>query len=175
MANHGEIALRSRRGRGILGATVLASGMAFLDSTVVNVALPTLGRELGASMAGLQWVVDAYLLSLSAFVLLGGSVGDVLGRKRSFLAGVVAFALTSALCGVASSLAFLCVARALQGAAAALLVPNSLALVKDSMRPDDQCSKRPSRGSSRSGRTAAARSGRCTTISPLIAASASPS
>ncbi|HZR07634.1 MAG TPA: DHA2 family efflux MFS transporter permease subunit [Myxococcales bacterium] len=138
MANHGGVALRSRAGRGILGATVLASGLAFLDSTVVNVALPTLGRELGASTAGLQWVVDAYLLSLSAFVLLGGSLGDVLGRKRSFLAGVIAFAVTSGLCGVASSIGVLCFSRALQGAAAALLVPNSLALVKDSMRAQDQ-------------------------------------
>ena len=108
MANHGGVALRSRAGRGILGATVLASGLAFLDSTVVNVALPTLGRELGASTAGLQWVVDAYLLSLSAFVLLGGSLGDVLGRKQSFLAGVIAFAVTSGLCGFASSIGVLC-------------------------------------------------------------------
>ena len=69
-------ALHSPRGRGILVATALASGMAFLDGTVVNVALPTLGRELGASLSGLQWVVDAYLLTLSAFILLGGSLGE---------------------------------------------------------------------------------------------------
>lgn len=138
MASSSEVSLRSPTGRAILTATVLASGMAFLDSTVVNVALPTLGRDLGASMAGLQWVVDAYLLSLSALVLLGGSLGDVYGRKRSFLAGVVAFALTSALCGFASSIGMLCLSRALQGAAAAVLVPNSLALLKESLRADDQ-------------------------------------
>src|SRR5207237_7520605 len=106
-------ALHSPRGRGILVATALASGMAFLDGTVVNVALPTLGRELGASLSGLQWVVDAYLLTLSAFILLGGSLGDVLGRSRIFLAGTLAFAATSALCGVAGTLAMLCWARAL--------------------------------------------------------------
>ncbi|MFL5301689.1 MAG: DHA2 family efflux MFS transporter permease subunit, partial [Anaeromyxobacteraceae bacterium] len=132
------LALRSPRGRGVLVATVLASGMAFLDGTVVNVALPTLGRELGASMSGLQWVVDAYLLTLSALLLLGGSLGDVLGRKRMFLAGTVAFAATSALCGLAPSLPFLAVTRALQGAAAALLVPGSLAILKSSIRREDQ-------------------------------------
>jgi EmrB/QacA subfamily drug resistance transporter len=112
--------------------------MAFLDGTVVNIALPAVGRELHASMAGLQWVVDAYLLTLSAFVLFGGSLGDALGRRRIFIAGVVTFAATSALCGLAPSLVLLCVARALQGAAAALLVPNSLALVKASFRDEDQ-------------------------------------
>lgn len=137
-ANEAGAALRSRRGRGILAATVLASGMAFLDGTVVNIALPMLGREVHASMAGLQWVVDAYLLTLSAFVLFGGSVGDALGRKRTFIAGVVAFAATSALCGLAPTVILLCVARALQGAAAALLVPNSLALVRASFRAEDQ-------------------------------------
>jgi EmrB/QacA subfamily drug resistance transporter len=131
-------ALHSPRGRGILAATVLASGMAFLDGTVVNVALPTLGRELGASMSGMQWVVDAYLLTLSAFILLGGSLGDVLGRSRVFLAGTLAFAATSALCGLAGTLAMLCWARALQGMASALLVPSSLAILKSSIRARDQ-------------------------------------
>ena len=131
-------ALHSPRGRGILVATALASGMAFLDGTVVNVALPTLGRELGASLSGLQWVVDAYLLTLSAFILLGGSLGDVLGRSRIFLAGTLAFAATSALCGVAGTLAMLCWARALQGMASALLVPSSLAILKSSIRAADQ-------------------------------------
>jgi MFS family permease len=79
-----EIALHTARGRRVLLATVLGSGMAFLDSTVVNVALPALGRELGASIAGLQWTIDAYLLTLTAFLLLGGSLGDMLGRRRVF-------------------------------------------------------------------------------------------
>jgi EmrB/QacA subfamily drug resistance transporter len=138
MAQPGDIALRSARGRGILAATVLASGMAFLDATVVNVALPTVGRELGASVAGLQWIVDAYALTLSAFVLLGGTLGDVLGRRRVFIAGTLSFAATSAMCAVAPTLPALCAARALQGVAAALLVPGSLAILKSSLRPDDQ-------------------------------------
>jgi EmrB/QacA subfamily drug resistance transporter len=132
------VPLRSRRGRGILGATALASGMAFVDATVVNVAAPALGRALGASVSGLQWVVDAYLLTLSAFLLLGGSLGDVFGRKRVFLAGVSAFAATSALCALAPTLATLVAARALQGAAAALLVPGSLAILRSSVRAEDQ-------------------------------------
>ncbi len=132
------VPLRSRRGRGILAATVLASGMAFVDATVVNVALPTLSRALGASVSGLQWIVDAYLLTLAAFLLLGGSLGDVLGRRRVFLAGAAAFAATSVLCALAPSLVALVVARALQGAAAALLVPGSLAILKSSVRAEDQ-------------------------------------
>src|SRR5438552_5249668 len=131
-------ALHSPRGRGILAATVHASGMVFLDGTVVNVALPTLARELVASLSGLQWVVDAYLLTLSAFSLLGGTLGDVIGRSRVFLAGTLAFGATSALCGVAGTLAMLCWARALQGVAAALLVPSSLAILKSSIRAEDQ-------------------------------------
>ena len=138
MAYPGDISLRSGRGRGILVATVLASGMAFLDGTVVNVAFPTIGRELGATVAGLQWIVTAYALTLSAFVLLGGSLGDVLGRKRVFIAGTLAFAATSAACGAAPSLTVLWLARALQGVAAALLVPGSLAILKNCFRPEDQ-------------------------------------
>ena len=82
------VRLQSAHGRGILLATVLGSGVAFLDTTVVNVALPTLGRELHAGMAGLQWTVDAYLLTLSALLLLGGSLGDVFGYRRMFVLGL---------------------------------------------------------------------------------------
>ena len=89
------VALRSARGRGVLLATVLGSGVAFLDSTVVNVALPVLGRELHAGIAGLQWTVDAYLLTLTALLLLGGSLGDALGRGKMFVAGLAWFALAS--------------------------------------------------------------------------------
>src|SRR5438132_10408052 len=122
MGSDQEAALHSPRGRGILAATVLASGMAFLDGTVVNVALPTLGRELGASMSGLQWVVDAYLLTLSAFILVGGSLGDVIGRSRVFLAGTLAFAATSALCGLAGTLDMHFCARSLTGRASTHVV-----------------------------------------------------
>lgn len=132
------LALSSPRGRGVLLATVLASGMAFLDGTVVNVALPTIGRELGASTSGLQWTVDAYLVTLTALLLLGGSLGDALGRRQIFLAGTLAFAATSALCGLAPTISTLCAARALQGVAAALVVPGSLAILKSSFRREDQ-------------------------------------
>ncbi|BDG10602.1 MFS transporter [Anaeromyxobacter paludicola] len=130
--------LRSARGRGVLAATVLASGMAFLDTTVVNVALPSIARELHAGLAGLQGVVDAYLLTLSSLLLLGGALGDLLGRRAVFAAGVALFAVTSALCGLAPTLPVLWLARALQGCAAALLVPGSLAIVRGSFAAEEQ-------------------------------------
>ena len=126
------VAYASRRGRGVLLVSVLGSGMAFLDSTAVNVALPALGRELGAGLTGLQWAVDAYLLTLSALVLAGGALGDAYGQRRIFLLGVAAFTLTSVLCGLAPSISTLALARAAQGAGAALLVPSSLALLRTS-------------------------------------------
>src|SRR5215469_4709782 len=98
------IQLKAPAGRWVLLATVLGSGMAFLDSTVVNVALPSIGRHLGASLAGLQWTVSAYTLTLAGLILLGGSLGDHLGRRRIFLIGVTWFALMSALCGAAPSI-----------------------------------------------------------------------
>jgi EmrB/QacA subfamily drug resistance transporter len=124
--------LHSAQGRGLLLATVLGSGVAFLDTTVVNVALPTLGRELHAGMAGLQWTIDAYLLTLSALLLVGGSLGDLFGRRRIFVLGLAWFAAASAACGFAASTAWLIAARAVQGAGAALLVPGSLAILRES-------------------------------------------
>jgi EmrB/QacA subfamily drug resistance transporter len=110
--------------------------MAFLDTTAVNVALPTLERELGSGLAGLQWTVDAYLLTLSAFLLLGGSLGDLFGQRRMFVLGVVSFALSSAACGLMSSILGLSLARALQGVGAAILVPGSLAVLRTSIAED---------------------------------------
>jgi EmrB/QacA subfamily drug resistance transporter len=115
--------------RWVLAATVLGSTMAFIDSTVVNVALPVMQRELRASVADAQWIVDAYLLVLSALILAGGSLGDRLGRVRMFATGVVLFASASIWCGAAPSAMQLIVARAVQGAGAALLVPASLAII----------------------------------------------
>src|ERR1700726_1967035 len=92
------IRLNEPAGRWVLLATVLGSSMVLLDSTVVNVALPTIGRHLGASLGGLQWTVTAYILTLAALILLGGSLGDRAGRRKVFLAGVIWFALASALC-----------------------------------------------------------------------------
>src|SRR5258708_23541258 len=112
--------LNERAGRWVWLATVLGSRRAFLDATVVNVALPTMGRNLGASLGGLQWTVTAYTLSLAGLILLGGALGDRLGRRRIFLVGVVWFALASALCGLAPSIGVLIAARALQGIGGAL-------------------------------------------------------
>src|SRR5690606_7463884 len=122
----------------ILLATVLGSGVAMLDATVVNVALPELARDLGAGMAGLQWTVNAYTLTLAGFILLGGSLGDRYGRRRIFVLGVAWFAVASLLCGAAQDVFTLIAARALQGVGGALLTPGSLALIQASFAPDDR-------------------------------------
>src|SRR5215207_4973686 len=127
-------------GRWILAATILASSMAFIDGTVVNVALPFLQTNLNATAIGIQWVVEAYSLFLSALLLVGGSLGDRYGRRRIFNIGVVIFALASALCGMAANIEQLIVARAVQGIGAAMLVPGSLALISSSF-PEDKRGK----------------------------------
>lgn len=134
----GGLRLSESRGRWVLFAAVLGTGMAFLDSTVVNVALPALGQDLDATVSDLQWVVNAYTLTLASLILLGGSLGDRLGRRRVFLVGVVWFAVASALCGVAQDVTTLVVARALQGIGGALLTPGSLALIQASFHPDER-------------------------------------
>jgi len=128
----------SARGRWVLFATVLGSGMAFLDATVVNIALPRIGTDLGIGLSGLQWTVNAYTLTLSGFLLLGGSLGDRYGRKRVFLVGVVWFAAASLLCAVSPTGGFLIAARGVQGIGAALLTPGSLAIIEASFRPEDR-------------------------------------
>jgi EmrB/QacA subfamily drug resistance transporter len=134
----GRITLGQPRGRWIIAATVLGSSMAMLDSTVVNVALPTIGRELHTSLAGLQWVVTSYTLTLAGLILLGGALGDRFGRRRVFLIGVTWFALSSALCGVAPGIGVLIAARALQGIGGALLTPGSLAIIQSTFAADDR-------------------------------------
>lgn len=116
----------------ILAATILGSSMAFIDGTVVNVALPALQNSFGASMVQVQWVVEAYALTLAALILVGGSMGDLFGRRRMFLLGVAAFAIASAGCGLASNIYHIIVARAVQGIGAAFLVPGSLAIISAS-------------------------------------------
>ena len=130
-AGPGPTTLRvsDRRGRVVVLTTVLGSGVALLDSTIVNVALPTIGRDLGADLAGLQWVVSAYALTLAALILLGGSLGDRFGRRRVFIWGVAGFGVASVLCGLSLSIQTLVGARAVQGVAAALLTPGSLAIL----------------------------------------------
>ena len=134
----GDVTYRSRTGRGILLATVLGSGVAFLDGTVVNVALPRMAVGLDAGFTTMQWVLDSYLLTLGAFVLVGGALGDVLGRRRVFLFGLGGFAIASAACGAAPNGTVLVGARAVQGLAAALLVPGSLALIAASFTAEDR-------------------------------------
>ncbi|QXE35565.1 MFS transporter [Streptomyces sp. GMY02] len=133
-----EIRLSSATGRWIILTTVLGSSMALLDSTVVNVALPHIGRSLNADLASLQWTVNAYLVTLAGLILLGGSLGDRYGRRKIFVLGVVWFALGSLLCGVAPNAEVLITARALQGIGGALLVPGSLAIIQASFHPDDR-------------------------------------
>jgi EmrB/QacA subfamily drug resistance transporter len=119
----------SRRQLLTLVATILGSTVVFLDSTVVNVALPAISEGLDAGLAGEQWVVEAYMLTLVSLLLVGGSLGDQFGRRRMFVIGLIAFGVTSALCALAPTVEFLIAARALQGVAGALLVPGSLAIV----------------------------------------------
>ena len=126
------------RGRWILAATILASSMAFIDGTVVNVALPALQTNLNATAADVQWVVESYALFLSALLLVGGSLGDHYGRRRVFLLGVVIFAVASGLCGFAGSIRQLIAARAVQGFGAALLVPGSLAIISSSFSEQER-------------------------------------
>ena len=128
----------STAGRWVLAATVVGSGVAFLDGTVVNVALPAIGADLGTSMAGLQWTLDSYLVTLSALLLLGGSLGDRYGRRRVFVFGLAWFTAASLLCGVAPSSGSLVAARAVQGVGGALLVPGSLSIISATFRPDDR-------------------------------------
>jgi EmrB/QacA subfamily drug resistance transporter len=119
-------------------ACILGSGIAFLDGTLVNVALPAIGRDLGGGLAGQQWVVDGYLLSLGSLVLIGGSLGDLLGRRRMFAIGVACFGLTSAMCAISPSIDVLIALRLLQGVAGALLVPNSLAMIFDAFSEQER-------------------------------------
>src|SRR5215469_1133591 len=113
----------------VLAATILGSSMAFIDSTVVNVALPALQSALNATVVDVQWVVESYGLFLSALILVGGALGDSIGRRAMFLFGVVGFALASVGCGFSSSIKTLLIWRSAQGIAAAALVPGSLAII----------------------------------------------
>src|SRR6266496_1093361 len=125
-------------GRWVLVATTLASSMAFIDSTVVNVALPALQTNLNSTIVDVQWVIEAYSLLLSALLLVGGSLGDHYGRRRIFLVGIALFALASAWCGLASNIGQLIAARAVQGLGAALLVPGSLAIISSSFPENER-------------------------------------
>ncbi len=133
-----DVRFGSSTGRWVIAATVLGSGLAFLDGTVVNVALPAIGEDLGAGLSGLQWTLNAYLVTMSSLLLLGGSLGDQYGRRRVYLQGMVAFTAASLLCGLAPNTATLVAARAVQGVGAAMLVPGSLAILSSTFHADDR-------------------------------------
>ena len=125
-------------GRWVLLATVLGSGMAFLDATVVGIALPAIAADLDAGTQALQWTVNGYTLTLASLILVAGSLGDRYGRRRVFLVGVAWFAVASLLCGLAPDAGSLVAARTLQGVGGALLTPGSLAILQSSFHPDDR-------------------------------------
>jgi EmrB/QacA subfamily drug resistance transporter len=133
-----RVSYGSATGKAIIAAAVLGSGMTLLDGTVVNVALRTIGEDLDATLAQLQWINNGYLLAMSALILLGGSLGDRYGRRRVFVVGTVAFASASLLCGIAPNPTFMIVARILQGIGAALLTPGSLAMIQGAFEPDSR-------------------------------------
>ena len=138
MTSPAALTYASPAGRWVLTATVLGSGVASLDATVVGIALPRIGKDFHTGVASLQWVVTAYTLTLAAFLLLGGTLGDRYGRRRVFAIGVVWFAIASAGCAAAPTAGALIGARALQGIGAALLTPGSLAILQASFAPDDR-------------------------------------
>jgi len=121
--------LSRRAKRFTIVATILGSSIVFVDSTVVNVALPAIQNDLGGGLAAQQWIVDAYLLTLGSLILVGGSLGDIFGDVRVFMIGVVSFGVASALCAAAPTSTALIVCRGLQGVAGALLTPASLAIL----------------------------------------------
>jgi EmrB/QacA subfamily drug resistance transporter len=132
------LALASPRGRLALATVTLGTGIALLDGTVVNIALRQVGADLDASLGQLQWVVNGYALSLASLILVGGALGDRLGRKRLYLIGIVGFALGSALCAFAQNPTQLVLFRVLQGVAAALVAPGALAIIQSSFREEDR-------------------------------------
>ncbi len=134
----GSVRLASAAGRWVLAVAVLGDSMILLEATVVNVALPTIGRNLGAGVAGLQWTLNSYVLTLAALVLVGGSLSDIYGRRRMFVLGVVVFVAASALCAAAPTIGLLILARFIQGIGGALLTPGSLAIIEAVFHPDDR-------------------------------------
>ncbi|XVQ06265.1 MFS transporter [Spirillospora sp. CA-255316] len=134
----GGLRLSQPAGRWVVVATALGAGLVLLETTVLNVALPEIARDLHTGMAGMQWTVNAFALTLSGLILLGGALGDRYGRRRIYLVGLALFAIGSLLGGFVSSIGWLVAARALQGVGGALLVPGSLALIQAAFHPADR-------------------------------------
>jgi MFS family permease len=133
-----NVTFGSSAGRWVLAVAVLGSGMAFLDGTIINVALPKIGRDLHASTSSLQWILNGYLLTLASLILLGGSLGDRIGRRRIFVLGTGLFTAASLLCTIAPSVEALVAARLFQGIGGALLTPGSLAMIESSFQATDR-------------------------------------
>ncbi|WP_341926011.1 MFS transporter [Nocardioides psychrotolerans] len=138
MSGAGGVRLGTPTGRAVIAVAALGSGMTLLDGTVVNVALRSIGEDLDASLAELQWITNGYLLSLASLILLGGSLGDRFGRRRVFVVGTVWFAGASLLCGLAPTPEVLILARVLQGVGGAMLTPGSLAMIQGAFAHDDR-------------------------------------
>src|SRR3984957_3498245 len=136
VAKRPAAAVAMQTGVWVLVATVLGTSMEFIDGTVVNVALPAMQTGFGASGSQVQWEVEAYALFLAALLLLGGSLGDIFGRRQIFVTGIVIFTTASVWCGVAPNIQHLIAARCLQGAGGALLVPSSLAIISSCFPPE---------------------------------------
>lgn len=151
-----ETAVRRRA----LIAMILASGTVFLQSTVVNVALPRIGEALGAGLSGLQWIVDGYILTLAALLITGGSLGDRYGRRKVMTLGLIGFGITSIACAAAPTTAWLIGARVLQGIAGAMMVPGALAIIRAVYTDPEQRGKAIGQWSGWSGIT--------TVIGPLV-------
>jgi EmrB/QacA subfamily drug resistance transporter len=138
VVSHPDIRIGTARGQWVVAAAVLGSGVAFLDGSVVNAALPAIAADLHTDLAGLQWVLNGYLLTLGSFLVIGGSLGDRFGRRKLFMIGLVSFGLASLLCAAAPTTVALVAARCIQGVAAALLVPGSLAIISASFDVRDR-------------------------------------
>src|SRR4051794_36521544 len=137
-AGGGREALSAHRKRLVLVAAILGTTVVTVDSTVANVALPAIADDLGGGLAGQQWTANAYLVTLSSLLLIGGSLGDIFGERRMFTAGVLGFGATSLVCALAPSIEVLVAARALQGVAGALLTPAALAVIVATFPPDER-------------------------------------
>src|SRR3984885_5396952 len=137
-AGPGSVRLASAAGRWVLAVAVAGEAMVLLEATVVNVALPSIGRDLHAGVAGLQWTLDGYVLTLAALVLAAGSLSDIYGRRRVFILGTAVFVAASALCAAAPTIQLLVAARFIQGVGGALLTPGSLAIIGAVFHPDDR-------------------------------------
>jgi MFS family permease len=132
------VALNSSEGKWVMATAIMASAMAFIDGTALNVILPSLQKGLNASGTDLFWILNAYLLMLASLTLIGGSLGDKLGRKKIFAWGIAIFLVGSALCGFAPNVFFLIIFRAIQGTGGALMIPGSLSLISSSIHEKER-------------------------------------